>query len=504
MTALPYILCLVLAQSACPLAGPVELRYDQKLKFDERSPISINPPQGSEDGDLIIRDSLNLMIMSPVRGIRGGNTKRDRLTALQLKNEETFYWQGQDGNMASFKIEMPSGNENIVNFDLIDDMIRDITCPQANAGQLKLQFLQAADFKDATDISNWVNLKQENHFLMIIGNGLCRWNQDRVVYSVEELGYDNSIETAVLTVRRTTWKESAHTYDLDIGDANLANILPLKQRMGASVFRRGFFDKVGSVVSGVTENILDAASDTAGKVVDIVSGTTGNVVDAVSGAAGRAGDIISGAAEDVVNTVAGVGNEVIDAVDSVANTNVSPDLTIPFKNDFSGKGMSFAISGVEVVAKCQNCSTTGAFNVQGRFRARNFVMQEALVTLKTSGISAEAILELSLTGNLTDKLAERSLPIFKIPPVGVSVPGIVTIGPTVSVKLGAEVSELTGGVTVSLGGTATIPASSSTLDFLKQSGTKSTGWKAKFRAEPLKADAVIEAKARPFLKPVLA
>jgi hypothetical protein len=206
------------------------------------------------------------------------------------------------------------------------------------------------------------------------------------------------------------------------------------------------------------------------------------------------------AAKAVVDTAGDTVDAVADAVDSVANLDTSPDFSIPFNSDFSNKSLSFSKNGVEIGASCTQCFTTGAFDIRGRFRARQFQFEEAWIELSTEGISAKAVIGLTLKGDLTDTLLEKSLPIFKVSPAGVAIPGVLTIGPTVSVSLGAEISAIKGGVTVSCGGTAVIPPSTSRLDFLDEDRTTSDGWKPKFKAEPFKVDAFIEAKASAFLR----
>jgi hypothetical protein len=58
-------------------------------------------------------------------------------------------------------------------------------------------------------------------------------------------------------------------------------------------------------------------------------------------------------------------------------------------------------------------------------------------------------------------------------------------------------------VTVSFGGTVTIPASVARLDFLSRSRTGAIGWKPKFKPAPFKADAFVEAKASAFVSAAL-
>ncbi|KAH6651230.1 hypothetical protein F5144DRAFT_617854 [Chaetomium tenue] len=163
------------------------------------------------------------VILQPLRVPRQGNSKRDRRTALELKGEETLYWGAEDGTVARLRIETPDETENLVNLELIDDMVRQVACPPAGSesGTLKLQFLEEADFDDAQDIWQWVNQAADNRFLLLVGAGACGWNTERIPYNVTGLVYNDEVETAVLKVQRTTWKEAAHTFDLTIGHTAL-------------------------------------------------------------------------------------------------------------------------------------------------------------------------------------------------------------------------------------------------------------------------------------------
>jgi len=428
---------------------------------------------------LVIAAPSEPIVLAPLRDVRRLNTKRDRRAALGLKEQETLYWKGQDGTVAALKIEMPGESENIVNLELIDDMVQAVHCPRNATGQFKLSFAQEADFDDAEDIWQWVNQEVNNHFTLVVGAGACGWNEERIVYTVTGLVYNDERETAILDVQRTTWKEAAHTFDLTVGKpAAAVGGASAQRRLARDGARRGIFGKIGNAVQDAASGVVDAVGDAAGAAIDTVTDVTDTAIDAVAGAA----------------------DTVVDAVDSAVNPDVRPDFTIPFSSDFSNKSLSFAKNGVEISGSCQECFTTGAFDIEGRFRVEQFQMKEAWIEVSTRGIQATAVIGITLKGDLTGKLAEKSVPIFKVSPAGVAIPGVLTIGPTVSVSLGAEISEIKGGVSVSLGGTTTIPPSTARLDFLSQSRTTSTGWRPSFEVAPMKADAFVEAKATAFLK----
>ncbi|KAK0704311.1 hypothetical protein B0H67DRAFT_613035 [Lasiosphaeris hirsuta] len=438
--------------------------------------ISVRNADGVVASDPIITISEPL-IMTPVPSFRHGNTKRDRRAALSLRDAETFVWSATDGTVAEFTVETPGDKENIVNLELIDDMVTGVQCPaggDTGAGELRITFTEEADYDDAEDIWQWVSKDVDNRFLLVVGAGVCGFNTDRVVYTVTDLIYNDEAETAVLDVQQTTWKEAAHTYDLTVGKVPA----PTRRGLPRSRSRRGIFDDIGDAFS----DAADAVGDVVDTVVDGVTDAANTVIDGVTDAAGA---VVDG---------------VTDAVEAVTSQELNPDFSIPFTSDFSGKSLTFAQDKLTVSAVCIECRTTGSFDIRGRFRMELFIMKEAWVEASTAGILAKASVGLTVKTTLTAKLAEKSVDIFKFSPGGVSIPGLLTIGPTVGVRLGAEIQEVAGGIATVFGGNATIPPSTARLDFLSEDKTTSTGWKPTFQADPFKADQFIEMSAAVFLR----
>ncbi|KAM7183274.1 hypothetical protein V8F33_013690 [Rhypophila sp. PSN 637] len=429
------------------------------------------------------------IIMTPVPNYRSGNTKRDRRTALSLKPQETFYWTSSDGTIAEFKFEMPGRHENIVNLEAIDDMVQEIHCPPqkaapapaynapyyytngttsnstvpiSNTSTLHLRFAHEADLNNAKDIWKWVNQEEDNRFTLVMGAGACGWNKNRrVLYTVTDLVYNDDAEMAILNVQPTTWKKAAHTYDLTIG--KISDLPPAKKHQvlrSRSGRPRGLFDDIKDGINGAVDTVKDGVTDAVDTVKDGVT----------------------------------------DAVDAVTSPEVSPDFNIPFDNDFNAKSLTFAVDRLSVTAICKECTSKGNFAVKGRFKAKLLELEEAFVEVSTEGIEAKAVLGLTLKGDLTDTLASKVVPIFKFSPAGIAIPGLLTIGPAVTVSMGAEIGAISAGIAMGFGGTMKIPASTSRWDFLNEGGMSSSGWEAQFEAEPFTADVFIEAKASTFLR----
>jgi hypothetical protein len=448
MVYLQTLLATALTLSTSVIAGVVHPLPARQIESSNGNLIPIRDVEYVDENSTIIAVPSEPTILVPLRNMRQGNTKRDRKGALGLKSEASLYWGGKDGTAAKLTIEMPGDTENVLNMELFDDMVDKIHCPRNGTGRLKIRFNNETDFDSAEDIWKWVNEKPDNHFTLVIGAGDCGWNTDRLVYHVMNLIYNDERETAIFDVQKKTWKEAVHTFDLTVGK------LAAESAKGQK-FKRGFFDSIGDWFKDRADDVKDWFEDAA--------------------------------------------DTVVDTVDSVINPDLNPDFTIPFSSDFSNKGLAFKMNGVEVGAHCLECRTTGAFDIEAKFRVRWGQMQEAWVQASTKSITAKAVIGLTLKGDLTGKLAEKSVPIFKISPAGVAIPGVLTIGPTVAINLGAEISQIKGGVSISFGGTAKIPPSTARLDFLSQAGTSSTGWKPSFEAAPFKADVLIEAKAKAYL-----
>lgn len=186
----------------------------------------------------------------------------------------------------------------------------------------------------------------------------------------------------------------------------------------------------------------------------------------------------------------------LDAIGDFFGGEFNPDLSVPLDTDLTGKSITFNLQdGVLLTGKCNECSTSGSIDVEAKFRMKWFKLEEAFVELRTGGLSATAVIALTMNGDLTDALLQQSLPLFKASPAGVAIPGIVTIGPTVGIALTAGISAIKGGVTLTMGGTASVPESKWKLDFLSEEGSVAEGWEPTLEAKPLEAQAFIEVKA---------
>lgn len=488
-----FLLAAALAASTQVQARTIE-RLGSRRLGGIRNPISTRETRYVGRDTPVTPASSDPVILQPLRIPRSGNSKRDRRAALELKTAETLYWGGQDGTVAKLTIETVEGTENIVNLEMIDDMVRQVSCPSTE-GEFKVTFAEEADFDDAEDIWQWVNQEADNHFLLLVGAGTCGWNTERLVYNVTDLVYNDEAETAILEAKRTTWKLAAHTFDLTVGNA----ALPPSVAGKAHRRRPGFFDKIGDAFDDAGDKIGDFFDDAGDKIAD----TAGDVADTVESGAGKVVDAITGGAADAADKV----SDIVGGIDPAVSAN--PSFTIPLDANLTAKSLSFTLPGTSpsggdttVSATCLDCSTTGSLTLQAHFAARLFELTDAAVevSLPEGGLAATALLGLTLRGDLVQPVS-RSIPVFEFSPAGVVIPGVLTLGPTVGVSLGMELGGVRGSVTATLGASATVEGGSrARLDFLDENGSGKEGWGVHFQGEEFKVEAAIDARAGVFLR----
>jgi hypothetical protein len=196
-------------------------------------------------------------------------------------------------------------------------------------------------------------------------------------------------------------------------------------------------------------------------------------------------------------------SRLLQGSDSEIDAQASPDFTVPFEADISGQSIGFSLEGVDFTGTCAQCTVSGVFEVDVKFSVGFFELDEAAVVVTTPGINVVGILQATIVGETTTILPEQSFPLFEFQPAGFSIPGIVEIGPTISLVVKAGVTSVKGTVTLTLGGTAAIPASTATLDFLDEEGTTAEGWTPTFEPVPLSVDALVEVSASAALLPTL-
>jgi hypothetical protein len=370
--------------------------------------------------------------LQPIRpGRASKRARRGEQSPYELLSENSVYWAGRDGTVAELKVEMPGETEAFVDMEWFDEYVEAASCPRNGTGRVSIRFVDQDEVDVAGAIWNWVNEQVDNTFLLMVGAGDCGWNADE----------------------------------------------------------RILYQVHGSHYDGASQTLsLDADSTTWRDALHSFDLSIGRLAEQHrSGAGGSNRDIF----DDIGEGLGDIGEDIGDALDQ----ELTPDFQIPFDSDFSGKGISFSMDGIELSGLCSTCTTKGAFDVGARFRVSLTELKEASLDVSTGGIDASTVVALTLKGDVTDTLYERALELIKYSPAGIAVPGVISIGPTVTVALKAGVNAIKGGVTLTVGGDTRLPASSAHLDFLDEAASGQEGWSVEFSNQKLEADVFIEASA---------
>lgn len=345
----------------------------------------------ADDNAPIIKAASAPVTLQPIRpNLSTKRTRRATQKAYDLMPEDTLYWGGEDGTLAELWIDASGETEAVVDMEFFDDLVDGMDCPRNNTGAVSIDFLDQVDLDEAGQIWSWVSEEADRSFLLMVGAGDCGWNPDRMLYRVTDIKVTPDSKIATLQAESIPWKDALHSYDLNVGRAAVHASHASTPEQARR--RRSIFDDIGDAVGGVVDEI-------------------GNVVENV-------GDAFS----DAVDTVGeGIGNALEGAF--------TPDLSVPFDIDISGKGVSFNANGIDVSGTCVNCTTKGVFDAQATFKVRVFELEEAVIEMSTPGIDATAIVALTIKGDISDALLERSFPLFKASPAGVAIPGTFILHP---------------------------------------------------------------------------
>uniref|UniRef100_A0A8H7MY56 Peptidase A1 domain-containing protein n=1 Tax=Bionectria ochroleuca TaxID=29856 RepID=A0A8H7MY56_BIOOC len=352
------------------------------------------------------------------------HVKRSRLEDFEAVNEQSLYWGLEDDPIAEVHLRMKNETEGFVNTGFFDDLIESMSCPEQGKGDLVMKFSRDIDMDDVSTLWEWVRKAEDNRLVFMIADRGCGWNEGRVMYRVNDIDFLPDY-TAVLKAKKIDWCKSLHKCQIRIRGKSIRPLNPL-----------GFLSKRGE--------FWDSVKDTAKAVKDDVSEEIDEVTDKISENVDEAKEKVKEKAHEAKEKVTEM---VKDGISKVAEGEHDKQFSIPFQMDFSGKGLGF---------------------------------KEASVELTTDGIRATTILSLGVKGKISKSLIEKSLPIFKVSPAGIAIPGVVTIGPTITVALKAA-----------------------TLDFLKENKTSAEGWDVDMESHPIEIDGFVEAKTYLSMSPSL-
>ncbi|VUC31382.1 unnamed protein product, partial [Clonostachys rosea] len=416
----------------------------------------------------------HITTLQPIRYDARAHVKRSRLEDFEAVNEQSLYWGLEDDPIAEVHLRMKNKTEGFVNTEFFDDLIDSMSCPKQGKGNLVMKLSKDINIDDVQTLWKWVREIDDNQLVFMIGDRGCGWNEGRLMYRVHDIDFLPDY-TAILKATKIDWCKSLHKCQIRIGQKAIRRPNPL-----VTLSKRWeLWDKFKNKTKEVAGKVGDKVVEVGEKVSDKVEKAT----DKVHEYGHRAKEKVKGKAMKVIE---GDHNK---------------HFSIPFKMDVSGKGLGFSMAGVDYNAHCSNCSTDGSFEIDATLTVHGGEMEEASVELTTEGLRATTILSLGIKGKITEALIEKSLPLFKVSPAGIAIPGVVTIGPTITVALKAGVDAIKGGATITMGGHMMISNSSATLDFLSEDKMSAEGWDVEMESHPVQIDGFVEAKTYVSLSP---
>ncbi|KAH7120982.1 hypothetical protein B0J11DRAFT_53660 [Dendryphion nanum] len=199
-------------------------------------------------------------------------------------------------------------------------------------------------------------------------------------------------------------------------------------------------------------------------------------------------------------------------VGSISDDNITEsglerrDLTKDTSINFNHKlPFSVAISsqGLEARLACLDCSSSGSFNMEFRVKQKLLVPTGASMKIRPKGVSAKTQVKLSGSIDVKDSLT-KEFDILEIPISGLKIPGVLDLGPFLTVSVGAEFSaiSLTAGITT--GATFKLDdAAVLEVNLLDPKKNKFSGWTPQVDLLETKVDASISGGVAVFLKPFL-
>jgi hypothetical protein len=181
-------------------------------------------------------------------------------------------------------------------------------------------------------------------------------------------------------------------------------------------------------------------------------------------------------------------------IDKTANIDFNHDL--PF---------SFAIgaNGLEARIACTNCSSSGSFDMEFKVSQKLLIPTGASMKIKPKDVSAIAQIKLSGSGEVTDALT-KEFNIIEIPISGIKIPGILDLGPFLTVSVGAELSAIAISAGVQSGATAKLSNDAILeVDLLNPEENSFSGWEPQIDVVDVRVDASISGGVAVFLKPAI-
>ncbi|KAF2683210.1 hypothetical protein K458DRAFT_432549 [Lentithecium fluviatile CBS 122367] len=174
--------------------------------------------------------------------------------------------------------------------------------------------------------------------------------------------------------------------------------------------------------------------------------------------------------------------------------------SIDFNHDMTGS-FGLGIGKLDARITCLNCSTTGQFDMEFKISQKFFVPTGASMKFSPKGVTAIAQMKLSGSGDLTDSLT-KTFDILSIPISGLKIPGILDLGPFLTVSIGAQLSAITLSAGVTSGATGSLSDDAIVeMNLLNPEENKFSGWEPTVDILDVTVDGSISGGVAVFLQP---
>lgn len=157
-------------------------------------------------------------------------------------------------------------------------------------------------------------------------------------------------------------------------------------------------------------------------------------------------------------------------------------------------------TNVSVDVTCDECKTTGSFDLGVHIKTEAGIPNAASFTLSPNDVSASFIPKLEMSGNITQDLSDEH-EIIKLPVEGISIPGgVFDLGPQIVFSYGYELGPVQGSAEVTAGVTLSLADSAGLEINLLSPDVSASGWTPRVKTIPMTVNAEIEAGVEIYTK----
>lgn len=176
------------------------------------------------------------------------------------------------------------------------------------------------------------------------------------------------------------------------------------------------------------------------------------------------------------------------------------DFSLDFNHDIDfSKEIPIPNTDLHITLGCDDCKSRGSFDFGFHIETKWGIPKAASVSMKPSGVGLDIKPLLGIGGNFTEEMGDE-FDVATIPIGGISIKGILEIGPQIVFSLGYSLGEVAGEATISAGVSLEIDDSASLEIDITGADVTSDGWDPKVSPLPLSVDAQIEATAEAYAK----